>query len=449
MQKKQLNEQGDAEALGKASDGRRECVDVLVIGAGPAGLAAALDARAEGAEKVVILDRLPGYSRCRSVIIDCEVLMLLEEWGVNIESVNQVETFTYVHGYGSTQKTESMPFPRLSPPGLGRQSRVEPRPNDILFRRLPRAVQQIKDLEQVILSAARDRGIEVFFDAMVSTPPKIMPDSVQLNYDIAGEAGSINCNYLVIADGARSPVNKLLGNVRIPSGTRSYQYTCTVFDSARRDVLLFWVPQHASGIFEMTGLGNGSRYTLVSRLPREFEAVASTDLNNTRLPTMIRQAAASIGIDGQLTDGPMRFTTDMDRLREVAIHPRVLCVGDAARKGDPGFGGNMNEAIRDGRRFGTYYSTVSRSPDNAGPALQRFRKQVQGATNALQTGGVLTNNMRAFFSIGDAAQAILPRPFRSLLHFDVGLLMKATGAMVSILNPTSSAKQKKKHQIEH
>lgn len=442
MQKKASQQDGAAKG-GTTSNSPGECADVLVIGAGPAGLAAALDAKAEGADKVVILDRLPGYSRCRSVIIDCEVLMLLEEWGVDLDGVNQVDTFTYVHGYGGTQQTESMPFPRLNPPGRGRQPRVEPRANDILFRRLPRAVQQIKDLEQTILRAARDQGIEVFFDALVATPPKIMPDSVQLHYDIAGDARRIDCKYLVVADGARSPVNKLLGNARIPSGTRSYQYTCTVFESARRDVLLFWVPRHASGITEMTGLGNGSRYTLVSRLPQEFEAVESRDLNTTRLPTMIKQAAASIGINGRLTDGPMRFTTDMDRLREVAIHPRVLCVGDAARKGDPGFGGNMNEAIRDGRRFGSYYKAVCKNPGNSDLVLQQFRNQVQGATNALQTGGVLTNNMRAFFSIGDAAQAILPQPVRSLLHFDVGLLMKAAGAMVSVLNSSSSAKQNK------
>lgn len=443
MQKEQHSKRRNAATGSTATDGPGECADVLVIGAGPAGLAAALDAKAEGAERVVILDRLPGYSRCRSVIIDFEVLTLLEEWGVTLDSVNQVETFTYVHGYGNTQQTEHMPFPRLGPPALGRQRRVEPRPNDILLRRLPRAVQQIKDLEQVILTAARKQGIEVFFDALVSTPPEIMSDSVHLNYELAGEARSIACSYLVVADGARSPVSQLLGNVRIPSDTRSYQYTCTVFESARRDVLLFWVPRHASGINEMTGLGNGSRYTLVSRLPREFESAESADLVNTRLPGMIEQAAASIGISGRLTDGPMRFSTDMDRLQEVAIHPRVLCVGDAARKGDPGFGGNMNEAIRDGRRFGAYFGAVSRDPGNSGAALRRFRNQVQGATNALQTGGVLTNNMRAFFSIGDAAQSILPGPVRSLLHFDVGLLMKATGAMVSILNSSSSAKRNK------
>lgn len=449
MQNKLASKQHKSAIRGKATDNPCVRVDVLVIGAGPAGLAAALDAKAEGADKVVILDRLPGYSRCRSVIIDCEVLMLLEEWGVDLGNVNQVDTFTYVHGYGGTQRAESMPFPRPNPPGMGRRPRVEPRANDILFRRLPRAVQQIKDLEQVILAAARSQGIEVLFDALVSTPPNITPDSVQLNYDLAGDTKSIECKYLVVADGARSPVSKLLGNARIPSGTRSYRYTCTVFESARRDVLLFWVPRHASGITEMTGLGNGSRYTLVSRLPRELEDVESNDLSTTRLPTMIKQAAASIGINGRLTDGPMRFTTNMDRLQEVAIHPRVLCVGDAARKGDPGFGGNMNEAIRDGRRFGTYYKVVSNDRGDRDIALQRFRKQVQGATNALQTGGVLTNNLRAFFSIGDAAQSILPRPVRSLLHFDVGLLMKATGAMVSMLNSRSSANQKKKRQFEH
>lgn len=443
MQKNQRSKGRSAATSGAATDSRGQSADVLIIGAGPAGLAAALDAKAEGAEKVVVLDRLPGYSRCRSVIIDFEVLTLLEEWGVSLDNVNQVETFTYVHGYGNTQRTDRIPFPRLSPPARGAQQRIVPRSNDILLRRLPRAVQQIKDLEQVILQAARQQGIEVFFNALVSTPPEIMPASVRLNYEIAGDVRSIECSYLVVADGARSPVSKLLGNTRIPSHTRSYQYTCTVFESTRRDVLLFWVPRHASGIDEMTGLGNGSRYTLVSRIPRELEVPASADLGATRLPGMIRQAAASIGISGRLTDGPMRFSTDMDRLQEVAIHPRVLCVGDAARKGDPGFGGNMNEAIRDGRRFGAYFAAVSKGAGNNSVALQQFRKQVQGATNALQTGGVLTNNMRAFFSIGDAAQAILPGPVRSLLHFDVGLLMKATGAMVSILNSGSGTKRSK------
>jgi 2-polyprenyl-6-methoxyphenol hydroxylase-like FAD-dependent oxidoreductase len=295
-----------------------------------------------------------------------------------------------------------------------------------------------------MLKAARDQGVEVLFDALVSTKPILDDHSARLECQINGDDRRLDCKYLVVADGSRSPISQLLGIRRIPCKMRSYQYTCSVFDSARRDVLLYWVPHHPSGITEMTGLGSGSQYTLVSRLPTEFSEFSADDLRQSRLPKMINQAAASIGIDGKLTEGPMPFSTDMDRLEEVAMHPRVLCVGDAARKGDPGFGGNMNEAVRDGRRFGAYLKVARQNPRNSENALKHFRKEMQGATSALQTGGALTNNMRAFFSIGDSAQALLPEPIRSLLHFDVSILMKATGTMVGFLNSSSRSTQQKR-----
>ena len=110
---------------------------------------------------------------------------------------------------------------------------------------------------------------------------------------------------------------------------------------------------------------------------------------------------------------------------------------------EAGFGGNLNEAIRDGRRFGTYFRAVSADDMDVNAALARFRNAVQGASRALQTGGALTNNLRAFFSIGDAAQSILPRSVRSLIHFDVGMMMKAAGVMVSVLNSGARARQNK------
>lgn len=418
-------------------------LDIAIVGAGPAGLAAALGAKAEGADKIIVVDRRSGYSRCRSVILDCEVLMLLEQWGVCLDGISPVKTFSYVHGYGNQQQVESMPFPRPEPRQSAQHGRVEPRAKDILFNRLPRAVQRINDLEHAMLKEARNQGIEVQFDALVSGVPTIQNESVRLEFDGRDGAKAIDSEYLIIADGARSSVNQLLGNDRIPCEVRSHRYACSVFESSCRDVLLFWVPQHPSGITEITGLGNGSQYTLVSRLPKTNVDFESTSQRQARLAAMISQAAASIGIKGRIIDGPMEFSTEMDRLRDVAIHPRVLCVGDAARKGDPGFGGNLNEAIRDGRRFGNYFSNASKTQVDLNKALQEFRDEVQGATTALQTGGALTNNLRDFFAIGDAAQSILPGPIRSILHFEVGVMMKTTGALIKLLNSSKRESQSK------
>lgn len=417
--------------------------DIAIVGAGPAGLAAALGAKSEGADKVIVVDRRSGYSRCRSVILDCEVLMLLEHWGVCLDGISPVETFSYVHGYGNKQQVDNMPFPRPDPRQSVDQDQIDPRPRDILFNRLPRAVQRINDLEQAMLKEARRQGIEVQFDALVAGVPEIKSKSVRLEFADKDGAKAIDSEYLIIADGARSPVNKMLGNERIPCEVRSHRYACSVFESSRRDVLLFWVPQHPSGITEITGLGNGSQYTLVSRLPRTNADLESNHQRHVRLAAMISQAAASIGVKGRLIDGPMEFSTEMDRLRDVAIHPRVLCVGDAARKGDPGFGGNLNEAIRDGRRFGRYYSNASKHHVDRDKVLQKFRDEVQGATSALQTGGALTNNLRDFFAIGDAAQSVLPGPIRSFLHFEVGVMMKTTGALIKLLNSGMSENQRK------
>jgi len=416
--------------------------DVVIIGAGPAGLAAALEARRVGASRVTVVDRVSAHSRCRSIILDNEVLGLLSMWDVDLAAVNQVDTFSYVHGFGNSVRVDRIPFPRTNPMSPAHSASF-PGANDILFRRLPRAVQQIKDLETVMLEAARRVGVEVLFDATVSGRPTAGDDSVGIEVETATGSFGLQCKYLVIADGSRSRISRLLGIKRVPCDMRSYEYTCTVFDSRRKDVLLYWVPNHPSGITEMTGLGNGARYTLVSRLPAEFSGWPDDRLKRSRLPDMIVEAASCIGINGSLVEGPMRFTTDMDHLEEVAPHRRMLCIGDAARKGDPGFGGNMNEAIRDGRRFGSYLSAALREDDTVQHAQQEFRDQVQGATRALQTGGALTNNLRSFFSIGDSAQSLLPGPLRSLIHLDVSILMRATGTMIRLMNSTRREAQDK------
>jgi len=401
--------------------------NVLVVGAGPAGLSAALDARAAGAKRVMVVDRRSGHDRMRCVALEWEVLLLLEEWGIRPATFTPLETFTYIHGYGAAQRAEHFPLrnQRRHPSEGG--GRVMPEALDILVRRQACATEEIRNIERALLTAAQASGIEVVFDAHVVEAPVAGSGEVDLRCKLDGKPAILRCEYLVVADGARSTVNELMGNPRIPSGYPAHEYVCAVFRFPRRNMLFQWVPRHDSGLAEITGVGNGVHYTLVSRLSPKLLADCGPAELDRRLAAMIQRGASSIGVDGPMVQGPMRFSTGMDRLRDVAMHPRILCVGDAARRGDPGFGGSLNEAIRDGRRFGNFYRKVSAQPDSQAAELARFRSSVDSATSALHTGGVLVNGLRTFLSIGHLAQSFLPRPLRSMLHLEFNLMMQAAG----------------------
>jgi 2-polyprenyl-6-methoxyphenol hydroxylase-like FAD-dependent oxidoreductase len=408
----------------------------VVVGGGPAGLAAALDVRSAGAGRVVVLERRSAHTRRRSVALDWEVLLLLSEWGLDLEAFNLVDTLTFIHGYGESRRAVQTPFRRERPHDPTAPNAVRPRPGDILFRRLQRGVEQIRNIERWMLEAARRRGIEVRFDAVVTSAPRSDERGVSATVDVAGLTEDWSADYLVVADGSRSVLNEALGNSRVPSGYSAHAYVCAVFQCRKRDMVLHLVARQPDGLEEITGMGNGELYTVVAQLPAGWKANGElTAREQQHLVALLERAARLIGVEGPMVEEPMPFVTHTDRLAEVAPHPRILCAGDANRRGDPGFGGNMSEAIRDGRRIGDFYRRVTAQPADAGAALEAFRRETQAATTALQAGGLMMNGWRASFALGSVAQRFLPGPLRSLLHFNIDLAVLATGGLIELFNP--------------
>ncbi|WP_425562855.1 geranylgeranyl reductase family protein [Micromonospora maritima] len=153
--------------------------DVVVVGAGPAGAAAALAARRAGAARVLLLDRydFPRDKACGDGIA-AHALDVLAELGVT----------------GAVDGYSPLPALRLVAPGGGTVARTLPRP----AYTVPRKVFDAR-----LVEAAVGAGVELRRHTVRAV--EVSADRVVLDGDVAGRA-------VVGADGAGSVLRRALGH---------------------------------------------------------------------------------------------------------------------------------------------------------------------------------------------------------------------------------------------
>ncbi|MGW5669708.1 geranylgeranyl reductase family protein [Micromonospora sp. NPDC003776] len=153
--------------------------DVVVVGAGPAGAAAALGARRAGAPRVLLLDRydFPRDKACGDGIA-AHALDVLAELGVT----------------GAVDGYRPLPALRLVGPGGGTVARALPRPAYTVPRRV---------FDARLVAAAVAAGAELRRHAVRRV--EVRPDQVVLDGELAAKA-------VVGADGAGSVLRRALGH---------------------------------------------------------------------------------------------------------------------------------------------------------------------------------------------------------------------------------------------
>jgi 2-polyprenyl-6-methoxyphenol hydroxylase-like FAD-dependent oxidoreductase len=296
-------------------------VDVLIVGAGPAGLAAACRLTQEG-QRVLIVDMAPaGTNTSRAAVVHARTLEVLEQIGlasVLVENGIAVPEFTMRDGTSTLARLDFSSLPTHYPFTLMiPQSRTE-QLLEARLRELGGEVERGVELQRLHLIDERYRAI-VSRDG--AEPEEIEP------------------RFIIGADGAHSRVRSEAG---ITFDGSEYQESFILADITMR-----WpLPQREVQLFLSTdGL------VVVAPLPSGHHRVVATIDKAPRRPTLsdVQHILDTRG-PGNTTVEAVSWSSRFRVAHRLASHYRshnVFLVGDAAHVHSPAGGQGMNVGIQD------------------------------------------------------------------------------------------------------
>ena len=318
---------GGAEGPGTGAAGPTAQVDVVVVGAGPAGTATAITLARAGAQ-VVVLDRARfPRDKCCGDGLTASALHLLEELGLDPAAV---ASWTPVRSVSLRAPGGRVIDLRLPPDGLHA------------------AVARRGDLDAALVALARAVGSEVREGARVSA---VRHRDGGVEVEAAG-AGLWSARYVVAADGAWSPTRKLVGADGpgyLGDWHAMRQYVSGVGPEASERLWVWFDPDLLPGYawsFPVAGGGANFGFGVPRRPgvrtgPRGALWEALWDRPHIR---------AVLG-PGATAEGPARawpIPATVDRTLLGALGGRVLFAGDAARVTDPMTGEGIGQALESG-----------------------------------------------------------------------------------------------------
>ncbi|MFA5775052.1 MAG: geranylgeranyl reductase family protein [Ilumatobacteraceae bacterium] len=301
--------------------------DVLVVGAGPAGIAAALSLQSAG-RKVVVVDKAQfPRDKCCGDGLTTGALRILEELGFDPSTVPSWRVSHDVWLRSPSGRELSMPLPNH----CGQFAAIAPR----------------LELDNALVEHARNIGVEVLdglgFHLLTEHPEHLVAQIE--NHD------PVQCNYLIAADGMWSPVRKSLGLTSagyLGEWHAFRQYASNVSGPARDRLYVFFEPDLLPGYawsFPLTegrvnfgfGILRGGKYT-VSDMKQIWPTLLARD--------HIRKALGEEAIfEDRHTSWPIPA-----RITKATLGAgRVLFAGDAACVSDPLTGEGIGQALLSGQ----------------------------------------------------------------------------------------------------
>jgi 2-polyprenyl-6-methoxyphenol hydroxylase-like FAD-dependent oxidoreductase len=316
-------------------------VDVLVVGAGPTGLALALQARACGATVRVVERREEAWRPSRALLVHARTLEVLRPLGV-VEPLlarARVAPRLLMHLGARTvdiptgaPSLTSTPYAHLT---LVRQA----------------------DLESTLAVALAERGVEVERGVTVTGFAQHPTDGVQVRTRSAAGPGSGSgealCRYLVGCDGATS-------TVRAGAGVqwRGSRYPTDVVladveldGPGPPDALHVYV--NRTGLVFLFPNGEHATWRLLATRPPDKSIVdtAPGELGPPVPPREVEDLAASVGTRCDLVAWSSRVRM-AQRLADSYRSGRVFLAGDAAHVHSPATGQGMNTGVQDATNLG-------------------------------------------------------------------------------------------------
>jgi 2-polyprenyl-6-methoxyphenol hydroxylase-like FAD-dependent oxidoreductase len=340
-------------------------IDVLIVGAGPVGLALALQAHAHGAQVKVVERRGTVFRPSRAMILHPRTLESLRPLGVTDALVARamrsprirIHLASREHG-GSREHTV-----QLDAFGLANT----PFPEPLLVRQ--------SDLEAVLASALTQRGVVVERGIELESFAQ-HPHLVTARTCSRDGAAEVSSRYLAGCDGASSTVRTLS---RIGWSGGEYRSEVALADVELAGPVspdTVHVVVAASGLVFLFPLGEHATWRLLAtRRAAPSEVIhgafgppaPATELQELLSATGWAVRIAQVAWSSRIRP-PHRVA---DRFRE----GRVFLVGDAAHAHSPAGGQGMNTGIHDAVNLGWKLAYASRVGDAAAEELLRSYEQ--------------------------------------------------------------------------
>jgi len=346
-------------------------LDVLVVGAGPAGIAAGLEARRLGLDALVV-DKatFPRDKTCGDGLTT-GALRLLDELGFDVRALPS--------WVGITDTVLVSPS--------GREVEVPLPPDGAYAGVVPRA-----ELDAALVEHARAQGVDVR-EGVAVTVVRDRGDRIGVTL---ADAEEVDARYVIAADGHWSPVRHLVGaESATPLGSwhAFRQYFSGVDD--RRLWVLFeedLLPGYAwvfpVGAEDGAGRANVGFGVLRTSDGPSGKALAAQWRSLIDRPSIRRALGPHAEPEGTVRAWPIPAAYDRDRL----THGRVLFAGDAGNVVDPMTGEGIAQALDSGLLASR---AVAASPSDAGIVTARYRADVDRELGAdLRFAGLLQHVLR-------------------------------------------------------
>lgn len=321
----------------------RADVDVLIVGAGPAGLATANHLGMKGV-RVLVVERNAGtVGEPRAVSIDDETLRSLQTLGLDDEVTSRT-----LPGYGA----------RYYSPGHREFARVKP--TTLEFGHPRRSAFHQPELEAILLEGLkRFPSVEVRFSHEFRSYQEDESGITAAITDADGRDVSVRAKYLAACDGGRSTIRKLLGIELVGSSFRErwLVFDCVNDPDDTPDSIAYC--DHRRPAITLPGPGRTRRW--------EFLLKTGEDDDDFMRDAKIRALLS-----------PYVGSRDVEIIRKVVytFHARiaekwrvgrVFLLGDAAHLTPPYAGQGMNSGQRDAANFAWKAAAVVNG--QAGPSL--------------------------------------------------------------------------------
>jgi geranylgeranyl reductase family protein len=329
-------------------------VDVLIVGAGPAGIAASIEARRAGLDAVVV-DKaaFPRDKTCGDGLT-AAALRQLERLGFDVRTLPSYAPVTETVLVSPTGREVVVPLP----------------PDGAYAGVVPRA-----ELDAALVYHARAVGVGV---REHSGLVELVDDGDRYSATLA-DGTVVRPRWIVAADGHYSPVRRMLTGSERELGTwHAFRQYFTGVDDRRLWVL--FEEDFLPGYAWMFPVGDGRANLGFGVLRNGTDGAAGKALaaqwrSLRDRPSVRRALGPNARPDGAMRAWPIPASYDRARL----THGRALFVGDAANVVDPMTGEGIAQAFETGALA---VRAIAASPHDVGAATARYRTAVDRTLGA-------------------------------------------------------------------